>query len=429
MKRKTLFKGIKYLNSDTMSLILGDIYIENDIIVEAGKNLSVSNDAIVIDSGNLIAFPGLVNAHLHPSKEIHGSILDASPIDVVLDSVHKNNEIETAEGQYVAALKALSSGIKKGVTTFGLFTSRADDDIKAVRFAGCRCVMNFCQSNTWVGKGHHPHHSSVDSACNKFNSALSLYQGELISVTPATASELSADDNLLLALHEMAQINNTQFVLHVHEGKIQVDLHTREYGKSGIQRLASLNILDQNTTLVHCCHLSTEDITLLKESQSQIIHCPVSNGFVGAGTLPISDLINDVNIGLGTDAAMVNPGNNLAFDAMFALYHHGDSDFSKKVTAGNLLHFLTEGGAKALGLEIVGRVDNKYKADLIFFEKSKIDSDYINTPVSLLKLLNNELPSCVLINGEEVIYAEKFVNTSMEENDLKFKALRDKVKI
>lgn len=172
-----------------------------------------------------------------------------------------------------------------------------------------------------------------------------------------------------------------------------------------------------------------EDIRLLKASQSQIIHCPVSNSFVGAGTLPVAELQNNLNIGLGTDAAMVNPGNNLAFDAMFALYHHGDSDFSKKITAAKVLHWLTEGGAKTLGLENVGKIENAYKADLILFEKSKIDIDYINTPVSLLKLLNNEKPSCVLIDGNEIIVDGKFVKIGVEENDEEFKILREQVKI
>lgn len=427
MKQKTLFKGIKYLDSATMLLITGDIYIEGDVIVETGKNLTVSNNVNIIDSEHLIAFPGLVNAHLHPSKEIYGGILDTSPINVVLDSVHKNNEMETPESQYAAALKALTNGIKKGVTSFGVFTSRAEHDIRAAKLTGCRCVVSFCQSNTWVGKGHKPQHSSVDAALYKIDSALSLYQDALISVTPATASELSADDRLLLAMHSAAKKNNTPFVLHIHEGVIQVELHTREYGKSGIQRLADLNILDQNTTLVHCCHLSLEDIRLLKASHSQIIHCPVSNSFVGAGTLPISELQSGLNIGLGTDAAMVNPGNNLAFDAMFALYHHGDADFSKKITAEKLLHMLTEGGAKTLGLKNVGKVESNFKADLIFFEKKKIDSDYINTPVSLLKLLNNETPSNVLINGNEIIIGGDFVKSAIKENDTNFKLLREQI--
>ncbi|BET80209.1 S-adenosylhomocysteine deaminase Methylthioadenosine deaminase [Edwardsiella anguillarum] len=429
MKRKTLFKGIKYLDSVTMLLISGDIYIVDGIIIETGKNISVSNDVTVIESEHLIAFPGLVNAHIHPSKEIYGSILDASPIDIVLDSVHRNNKIETPEGQYIAALKALTSGIQKGVTTFGLFTSRADDDIKAAKFIGCRCVVNFCQSNTWVGKGHSPQNSSVETALDKFDSALSLYQDLLISITPATASELSADDQLLLELHQIAKKNNTRFILHVHEGKIQVELHIHKYGKSGIQRLADLNILDQSTTLVHCCHLSEKDISLLKEAQSNIIHCPVSNSFVGAGTLPLAELMNNLNIGLGTDAAMVNPGNNLTFDAMFALYHHGDADFNKKITATKALHFLTEGGAKTLGLDNVGKIKSNYKADLIFFEKSKIDTDYINTPVSLLKLLNNENPSYVLIDGNEIIIDGQFAKNSTIENDAKFKTLRERVKL
>jgi len=428
VKMKTMYKGIRYLDSSTMLLTTGDIYIDDGIIVEVGKKLSPKDDVTIIHSEHLIAFPGLVNAHLHPSKEIYGGILDTSPIDIVLDSVHRNNEMETSEGQYIAALKALATGIKKGVTTFGLFTSRADHDIKAAKIAGCRCVVNYCQSNTWVGKGHKPQHSSVDAALDKLDSALSLYQDELIAITPATSSELSADDLLFLALHSVAKEKNTPFVLHIHEGEIQVELHKRKYGKSGIKRLADLNILDKYTTLVHCCNLSAEDISLLKASQSQIIHCPVSNSFVGAGTLPISELQNNLNIGLGTDAAMVNPENNITFDAMFALYHHGDADFFKKITASKLLHMLTEGGAKTLGLEKVGKIERTFKADLIFFEKSKVDVDYINTPVSLLKLLNNENPSYVLINGKEIIIDKEFIDGSVKDNYESFKILREKVK-
>lgn len=427
MKRKTLFKEIRYLDSDKMSLITGDIYIEDDFIVRTGNSLPVNGDAIVVNSQHLIAFPGLVNAHLHPSKEIYGSILDSSPVNVVLDTVHRNNELETSAGQYAAALKALITGVKKGVTTFGLFTSRADNDIKAARLAGCRCVVNFCQSNMWLGKGHQPQYSSVDAALDNFNSARSFYQGALISITPATASELSANDLLLIALHSIAKKNCVPLVLHIHEGEVQVELHTREYSKSGIQRLADLKILDDNITLVHCCHLSSQDIGLLKASQAQIIHCPVSNSFVGAGTLPIVELQSDLNIGLGTDAAMVNPVNNLTFDAMFALYHHGDTDFGKKLTAKKLLYMLTEGGAKALGLQNVGKIASNYKADLIFYETSKIDADYINTPVSLLKLLHNENPADVLIDGSEIIADGSFITCGIDENEANFTLLREKI--
>jgi len=66
---------------------------------------------------------------------------------------------------------------------------------------------------------------------------------------------------------------------------------------------------------------------------------------------------------------------------------------------------------------------------LILFEKSKIDVDYINTPVSLLKLLNNENPSCVLIDGKQIIVDKEFVNGLDKDNDASFKILREQVKL
>ena len=130
---------------------------------------------------------------------------------------------------------------------------------------------------------------------------------------------------------------------------------------------------------------------------------------------------------MGTDAAMVNPENDLAFDAMFALYHHGYDDFSKKITATKLLHMITEAGANTLGLKNVGRIEKGFKADLLFFEKEKIGADYINTPVSLLKLLNDEFPSTVLINGQKIISNGAFVKSEIKENNCKFNLLRGKI--
>ncbi|EHF0280789.1 hypothetical protein IFY05_004450, partial [Salmonella enterica] len=62
-------------------------------------------------------------------------------------------------------------------------------------------------------------------------------------------------------------------------------------------------------------------------------------------------------------------------------------------------------------------------------EKSKIDADYINTPVSSLKLLSNEYPSSVLIDGNEIIVDGQFVKEEIKENDAEFKTLREQVKI
>ncbi|MDE8743807.1 amidohydrolase family protein [Pectobacterium polaris] len=427
MDKKFIFRDISYLDSASMRLVQGDISMIGGVITHVGEREQDDAEGIIIPSEQLIAFPGLVNAHLHPSKEIYGSILDSSPIDVVLDSVHRNNTLEDSEGQYVASLKSLMMAMKKGITTVGIFTSRIESDIRAAQQMKNRCVMNFCQSNQWVGSGKGPENKSSETIVHKYLLAEEKYQSELITVLPATASELSADDILLKKLHELARHHKKKLTLHIHEGSHQVDAHRNMFGVSGVERFASLGILDKHTTLIHCCHLSDSELDLLLSAQCHIIHCPVSNSFVGAGTLPLRRLSPHLELGLGTDAAMVNPGNDLTFDALFALYHHGDADFDTKVDAGKILHMMTEGGARSLGLMDVGRITRGFKADLIFFDKTCIDGDYINTPISLLKMLHYENPCKVIVNGETRLNNGQFIDPLLEGNNPKFSAIRRKI--
>jgi len=428
MDQNLLFKNITYLDSTSMHLLKGDVRISAGYITEIGDQLAGKTDEKTIDSCSLIVLPGMINAHLHPSKEIYGSMLDYSPIDVVLNSVHTNNSLEDAEGQYVASLKSMMSALKKGVTTFGLFTSRIESDARAAEEIGVRSVINYCQNNQWIGSGKSPKSKSSEEITRHFLDVNEKYTSNLTTISPATASELSADDDLIIKLHHIAQEFKTPFFVHMHEGEHQVTSHYNVYGMSGIERLAKLNVLNNHTTLIHSCHLSEQDKKLLLLSDCNIIHCPVSNSFVGAGTLPLKDL-SSMTIGLGTDAAMVNPVNDITFDALMSLYHHGDKDFGKKVSASYILKILTEGGAKSLGLSQLGRIEVGFKADLIFYDMNSIDAGYINTPVSILKMLNHESPTRVMINGEILINNKEFINSALLDNERKYSAIREMIKL
>lgn len=428
MDQNLLFKNITYLDSTSMHLLKGDVRISAGYITEIGDQLAGKTGEKTIDSCSLIVLPGMINAHLHPSKEIYGSMLDYSPIDVVLNSVHTNNSLEDAEGQYVASLKSMMSALKKGVTTFGLFTSRIESDARAAEEIGVRSVINYCQNNQWIGSGKSPESKSSEEITRHFLDVNEKYTSNLTTISPATASELSADDDLIIKLHHIAQEFKTPFFVHMHEGEHQVTSHYNVYGMSGIERLAKLNVLNNHTTLIHSCHLSEQDKKLLLLSDCNIIHCPVSNSFVGAGTLPLKDL-SSMTIGLGTDAAMVNPVNDITFDALMSLYHHGDKDFGKKVSASYILKILTEGGAKSLGLSQLGRIEVGFKADLIFYDMNSIDAGYINTPVSILKMLNHESPTRVMINGEILINNKEFINSALLDNERKYSAIREMIKL
>jgi len=424
-----LFKNVKFLNPDTKILELGDVLIAEDEIANAGFGLEVNDSNLSIIEGDYILLPGMINAHLHPSKEVYGGILDSSPIDIVLDKVHSNNELEDAQGQFISSLMCLATAVRKGITTLGLFTSRIESDYRAALTISTRCVMNFCQSNQWVGSGKSPKSKMTDKILSEYLSAEKAYQNKLITLTPATASELSATDELLIGLHDVAVKYNKPFTLHVHEGSHQVNFHKKAYSQSGIKRMYELGVIDNNTTLIHASHLDETDCEIIKKSSCKIVHCPVSNSFVGAGTMPLAAFQSTNFVGLGTDAAMVNPVNDLTFDALFTLYHHGSDDFFNKVNAKKIFDMITTGGAEALGQKKIGRIQSGYKADIIIYREKDIDAGYINTPTSLLKMMQKEKPSDVIIDGRFVIKNNNFVNLDIREIFDSYSLLRRKIRL
>ncbi|HFU8452102.1 TPA: hypothetical protein ACH7HH_005625, partial [Escherichia coli] len=144
-----LFKKVNFLDHHDMSFRRGDIRVMGNMIVQIDDDLQPIGDEEFVTLDHMIVLPGIVNAHLHPSKEIYGCLYESMNINDVLNSVHKNNKMETSDVQFLSSTKALVNALKKGVTTLGLFTSRVDSDYVAAKCVGGRYVINFCQSNYW----------------------------------------------------------------------------------------------------------------------------------------------------------------------------------------------------------------------------------------------------------------------------------------
>ncbi|HHH6086905.1 TPA: hypothetical protein ACP2H5_004961, partial [Escherichia coli] len=68
-----------------------------------------------------------------------------------------------------------------------------------------------------------------------------------------------------------------------------------------------------------------------------------------------------------------------------------------------------------------------YKADLIFFDLENIGGDYINTPVSILKMLHKETPIHVMVDGKFIIYEHMFVNCNFNDELEKYASLKKEI--
>lgn len=105
-----------------------------------------------------------------------------------------------------------------------------------------------------------------------------------------------------------------------------------------------LGILDEKTLLVHCVHVSAQELRLIQERGSTVCLCPGSNQFLGVGTAPVEQMVAvGLLPALGTDS----PASNEAVDlwremTILGQCHAGLED-------ATVLAMATLGGARALG--------------------------------------------------------------------------------
>ena len=104
-----------------------------------------------------------------------------------------------------------------------------------------------------------------------------------------------------------------------------------------------LGILDEKTLLVHCVHISKNELQLIKERGAQICLCPGSNQFLGVGSAPVEQMLA---LGLLPALGSDSPASNHTIDMWREMQILADSHAD--LNCSTILAMATMGGAKAL---------------------------------------------------------------------------------
>lgn len=125
------------------------------------------------------------------------------------------------------------------------------------------------------------------------------------------------DDMLkaMMGLHAQFTISDETFALcrehtpegigyHIHVAEGIEDLHDslKKHGKRIVNRLMDEGILGPKTLAVHCIYLNPQEMELLKETDTMVVHNPESNMGNACGCPPTMEIFNrGILTGLGTD--------------------------------------------------------------------------------------------------------------------------------
>ncbi|MGV3710589.1 MAG: amidohydrolase family protein [Gemmatimonas sp.] len=370
----------------------GAIVVEGGTIQFVGTSAEAKASPHVdehVELGNSVLMPGLVNAHTHLELTVLRGFLDGLPFEKWLRVLTvARNEVLDAEALLVSATTGIHEGLLAGVTTYA-DCAMSTAPLAAMRAMGVRgigYVEVFGPDASQAPASLAALQQTVETE-RRLDTALVR-----TGASPHAPYTVSADlfrgvaswacgEGLQLAVHVAESHDETRFVRDG-AGPFADRLRARSIdvkatGRSPVQLLADTGMLGRNSLLIHGVQMDDADIDLAAQSDSAIVHCPVSNAKLGQGVAPLSQFLRaGIRTGLGTDSVASNNRMSMLSEARMAvLLQSVQQRVPDAVSAQEALRLATLGGAQALGMDAeTGSLEVGKSADIAAFRLDRIEA-------------------------------------------------------
>lgn len=291
----------------------GCVVIEGNVIKEIGSTKEMKekySDHEFIDANKKIIMPGLINTHMHIySSFARGMAVPGKPsknfMEILENLWWRLDKKLTLEDTKYSAYATYIDCIKNGVTTVfdhhaspfaiegSLFTIKDVAKDLGVRTNLCYEVSDRDGLKT-IDQGIEENVNFIKFAQNDESDMVKGMFGLHAAFT-------LSDETLEKCANEMANLD-AGYHVHTAEGIDDVIINKEKYNKKVVQRLNDFNVLNDKTIAVHCIHIDSEEMELIKENKSFVVHNPESNMGNAVGCAPVVHLLNKgITVGLGTD--------------------------------------------------------------------------------------------------------------------------------
>ncbi|SHI40585.1 amidohydrolase [Propionispora hippei] len=418
MPQTIILKNVELL-SDCDELIQTDITISDDCITGIGTAMEAGDKTRVIDCTDKLAIPGLINTHTHAAMSLFRSYADDMLLmDWLENKIWPAEANLTAEDVYYGTLLAIAEMLKTGTTTFADMYFYMPQVAEAVAESGIRAVL----ARGMTGLGANALQSLAESEA--FYHEYHHTANERITVMLGPHAPYTCPPDYLKKVVSLAQKLDAEIHIHLSETAGEVENCFKQYGKSPIELMSELGVLDCGVLAAHCVHVSTEDIQIMRQKQVRVAHNPGSNMKLASGIAPVPQMLAaGLCVGLGTDGAASNNNLDMLEEIrLTALLHKVNTRDPLVIPAQTAVKMATAFGAQALGLaDKVGRLAPGLKADIVLLD---MDSPHWCPRHNRLSLLAYSASAgdvhTVIANGKIVVENRRL--TTIDEEKLLYEA-------
>ncbi|MEH2002952.1 MAG: amidohydrolase [Nostoc sp.] len=413
-----------------------DVQIVDGVIAAIAPNLQVIGTAI--DGKNKLLLPGFFNAHTHSSEMWQRGIMSVFPLELWLAELYDFAPLDP-EQVYLSALGTAVETLLSGGTSVvdhlvlipGLELETIAIATRAYREVGIRAFIAPLIQDESLTAGmpsgesaqtHEPYFRSTAATLEIIEEAVRQFHrpDEGVNILVAPTGIQLCTDALFEGCIQLSDRYNLCRHSHLLETKAQEKLAQQKYGCTAVEHLKRIGFLSNRTTLAHCVWLNDADIAILAESESTVVHNPLSNLRLGSGIAPILKYRQaGVNVTFGCDGASSNDSQDLleAIKIGSILHNVTDSDYQHWITPRQAVEMASLGGAKGLNIaDKLGSLTVGKQADLVLYDLTNLSLLPRTDPIGLLVLGRpTNVVNSAWVNGKQIVADGKVTTINVDD--------------
>ena len=450
-RRRIIIRGGLVLQPDGETAPL-DILIEDGRIAALEpRGVPVSDDTEAVSADDRLLIPGLVNAHTHSHGALNrGAVDDRVSLEMFLTGAGASARSRRLEDKYLSAALSAAEMIRKGCTAcFDLtveIPQPSEEGISAVarayHDAGMRAVVAPMIADRTIYQALPGlldalpedlrsqmaglRAAPTEKAFEACEAILANWSFDRRFIRPALGPTipLHCSDEFLRRCNQLSAEHGVRLQTHLAESRAQAAIGQIRYGMSLVAHLDKLGFLSDRLSVAHAIWLNSDDIRRLAAQGVTVAHNPSSNLRLGSGVAPVREMLNaGVAVGVGTDASNTSDGQNMFEATRLASYLSRIDGFATDewISAAEAFAMATEGSAKGLGFEKIGRLAAGFEADIVLLRLESPHFVPLRSPLAQMVFGENAASvDTVMIGGRIVFHDGKLL--TLDEASLRSRA-------
>lgn len=398
---------ITQADSALVDIPKGALVVENGVITYCGDKDALpatAQNATVVDHGSAFLLPGFVDTHIHfPQVFAYDSYGGGQLLDW-LDSCIYPSEALFSDPDFAqrAAVEFCDRRIAAGTTAamaFGSPFPHAQDALfgetqrRGLRLASGRAIqtVNFGSAPPLVTSEEDAIRLTAEEiekwhAADTGDPKTALLQ---VAIIPRFSLSITVETFKALGkLYDSVRDRGVYFHSHLNENnrpgtgevdttkeQFQVNSYLDTYDGKFLpgSKVGGESLLGKRTIMAHSVHCQDVELDRMAETGTSIAHCPISQLFLGSGTMPWKRTVaSGVNIAAGTD---VGGGDEFLIPRVlgdaFKAHITETGEAGVSMHPAEMLFLGTLGGARALDQEErFGNLDVGKEADFVVVDPS-----------------------------------------------------------